>query len=57
MPEQRKGCNTALRADLVNRPRVLASQPEKRQNNLAEEVIQDLLKKYEKKAKDGRRRT
>ncbi len=51
MAEIRKSYNTTLRADLMKRLRILAAQQEKRQNDLLEEGIQDLLKKYEKKAK------
>ena len=50
--EKRKGYNTTLRADLIKKLRVLAAeQDDKRQNDLLEEAIEDLLKKYNKKAK------
>jgi predicted transcriptional regulator len=51
MAEERKGYNTTLRVDLVKRLRILAAHLEKRQNDLIEEAIEDLLKKYEKKIK------
>ena len=51
MAEERKSYNTTLRADLVKQLRILAAQLDKRQNDLLEEAIQDLLKKYEKKSK------
>jgi len=51
MVEIRKSYNTTLRADLMKRLRILAAEEEKRQNVLLEEAIQDLLKKYEKKAR------
>lgn len=46
---ERKGYNTTLRSDLLKRLRVLAAEQEKRQNELLEEAIIDLLNKYEKK--------
>ena len=49
MPEERKGYNTTLRTDLMKRLRVLAAELEKRQNDLLEEAIEDLLKKYNTK--------
>ena len=48
---KRKMYNTTLDVDLMKRIKVLAAQLEKRQNDLLEEAIQDLLKKYEKKGK------
>ena len=47
MAEERKSYNTTLRIDLVRQLRILAAQVDKRQNDLLEEAIQDLLKKYE----------
>ena len=38
--------NTTLDSDLIKEIRILAAQLEKRQNDLLEEAIQDLLKKY-----------
>ena len=51
MADERKSYNTTLRVDLVKQLRILAAQVDKRQNDLLEEAIQDLLKKY-KKEKD-----
>ena len=48
MAGERKSYNTTLRTDLTKRLRVLAAQKDKRQNDLLEEAIQDLLNKYEK---------
>ena len=48
---ERKMYNTTLDVDLLRKLKVLAAQTDKRQNNLLEEAIKDLLKKYEKKAK------
>ena len=44
---KRKMYNTTLDADLIRKVKILAAQQEKRQNDLLEEAIQDLLKKYE----------
>jgi hypothetical protein len=43
----RKMYNTTLNADLIRQIKILAAQLEKRQNDLLEEAIEDLLKKYE----------
>jgi len=48
MNQKRRSYNTTLRADLTRRLRILAAQKGKRQNDLLEEAIQDLLAKYEK---------
>ena len=48
---ERKMYNTTLDTDLLRKLRVLAAELDKRQNDLLEEAIQDLLKKYEKKKK------
>jgi predicted transcriptional regulator len=48
MADERKSYNTTLRVDLVKQLRILAAQVDKRQNDLLEEAIQDLLKKYKK---------
>lgn len=42
--------NTRVEKDLIKEFKILAIKLEKRQNYLLEEAIQDLLKKYEKKA-------
>jgi hypothetical protein len=47
---KRKMYNTTLDADLIKEIRILAAQLEKRQNDLLEEAIQDLLKKYKSKS-------
>ena len=46
---KRKMYNTTLDTDLTKKLKILAVQLEKRQNDLLEEAIRDLLKKYEKK--------
>lgn len=38
--------NTTINADLIRQIKILAAQLEKRQNDLIEEAIADLLKKY-----------
>ena len=45
----RKMYNTTLDSDLIKQIKILAAQLEKRQNDLLEEAIEDLLRKYEKK--------
>jgi hypothetical protein len=46
----RKMYNTTLDAELIRQIKILAAQQEKRQNDLLEEAIQDLLRKYETEA-------
>jgi len=43
---KRKMYNTTLDADLIKEIKILAAQLDKRQNDLLEEAIDDLLKKY-----------
>ena len=43
---KRKIYNTTLDTDLMREIRILAAQLERRQNDLLEEAIQDLLNKY-----------
>jgi hypothetical protein len=42
----RKMYNTTLDVDLIRKIKILAAKLEKRQNDLLEEAIQDLLAKY-----------
>jgi hypothetical protein len=42
----RKMYNTTIDAELLRQIKILAAQLEKRQNDLLEEAIQDLLDKY-----------
>jgi hypothetical protein len=49
METKRKNYNTTLRADLIRKLKILAVEQDVRANDLLEEAIQDLLKKYEKK--------
>ncbi len=42
--------NTTLDAELIRQIKILAAQQEKRQNDLLEEAIEDLLRKYEVEA-------
>jgi hypothetical protein len=46
---KRKMYNTTPDTNLTKKLRILDAQLEKRQNDLLEEAIRDLLKKYEKK--------
>ena len=43
---KRKMYNTTLDSDLIKNIRILAAQLDKRHNDLIEEAIRDLLKKY-----------
>ncbi len=43
---KRKMYNTTLDANLIKEIRILAAQLDKRQNELLEEAIQNVLKKY-----------
>ncbi|MBC8357367.1 MAG: ribbon-helix-helix domain-containing protein [Candidatus Aminicenantes bacterium] len=52
MEKDRKTYNTTLRIDLIKKLKILSAEMDKRQNDLLEEAIQDLLKKYEKKIKN-----
>jgi ribosomal protein L13 len=45
----RKMYNTTLNVALLKELKVLAAMNDKRQNDLLEEAIRDLLKKYKKK--------
>ena len=45
----RKMYNTTLDADLIREIKILAARLDKRQNDILEEAIQDLLKKYQDK--------
>ncbi len=47
----RKMYNTTLDAELIRQIKILAAQLEKRQNDLLEEAIEDLLKKYDSESK------
>jgi hypothetical protein len=49
MEKPRKNYNTTLRIDLIRDIKILAAKKDARVNDLLEEAIQDLLKKYEKK--------
>ena len=48
MSEKRKNFNTTLRADLIRSLKILAAEKDLRVNDLLEEAIQDLLRKYGK---------
>ena len=43
---KRKMYNTTIDTDLIREIKILAARLEKRQNDLLEEAIQDLLEKY-----------
>jgi len=46
----RRMYNTTIDAELIRQIKILAAQQEKRQNDLLEEAIQDLLQKYRQKS-------
>ena len=48
MAEERKSYNTTIRADLMKQVKLLAVEEDRRQNDLLEEAIKDLLKKYDR---------
>ena len=50
MKKPRKNYNTTLGIDLIRDIKILAAEKDARVNDLIEEAIQDLLKKYEKKS-------
>ena len=45
----RKPYNNMLNAELMKKLKILAAKQDKRNNDLLEEAIQDLLRKYKKK--------
>jgi len=51
MKPERKTYNTTLKIDLIRKLKILSAENDTRQNDLLEEAIEDLLKKYEKKVK------
>ena len=56
METNRKNYNTTLKADLIKKLKILSAETDKRQNDLLEEAIQDLLAKHEKKGKGSSKR-
>jgi len=48
MTTERKTYNTTLRTDLIKKLKILSAEEDKRQNDLLEEAIEDLLKKHNK---------
>ena len=48
MKAERKNYNTTLRVDLIKKLKLLAVQKDIRVNDLLEEAIEIILKKYEK---------
>jgi predicted transcriptional regulator len=52
--KKRKPYNNMLDAKLVKSLRILAAKQDKKQNDLLEEAIQDLIKKYRKKNAQNR---
>jgi hypothetical protein len=52
MKPERKTYNTTLRIDLIKKLKFLSVETDKRANDLLEEALEDLLKKYEKVLKN-----
>ncbi len=50
-PSDKSYINTTINTDLLKSLKMLAVQKETRLNQILEEAIRDLLKKYEKKTK------
>jgi predicted DNA-binding protein len=48
MKPARKTYNTTLRIDLIKKLKILSAETDKRANDILEEAIEDVLKKYEK---------
>jgi len=48
MEKNRKNYNTTLNSDIIKKLKILSAETDKRQNDLLEEAIQDLLNKYKK---------
>ncbi|MBU3948872.1 MAG: ribbon-helix-helix domain-containing protein [Proteobacteria bacterium] len=48
MNTDRKSYNTTLRTDLIKKLKILSAETDKRQNDLIEEAIEDILNKYYK---------
>lgn len=48
MKPERKTYNTTLRIDLIKKLKILSAETDKRVNDILEEAIEDVLKKYEK---------
>ncbi len=55
MDEQRKNYNTTLKASIIKKLKILSAEIDKRQNDLLEEAIEDLLKKYGNQDKVGKK--
>ena len=51
MKLERKNYNTSLRIDLIKKLKFLSVEEDARVNDLLEEAIENLLKKYQKKSK------
>jgi len=51
MDDVRKNYNTTLRASVIKKLKILSAESDKRQNDLLEEAIEDLIKKYKKQGK------
>lgn len=52
MKPERKNFNTTLSIELIKKIKILAAEQDSRVNNLLEEAIKDILKKYKDKSKE-----
>ncbi len=48
MKTNRKNYNTTLQADLIRELKILSANLDRRANDILEEAIRDILKKYDK---------
>jgi len=55
MKIDRKTYNTTLRTDLIKSLKILSAETDKRQNDLIEEAISDLLQKYTDQRNGGKK--
>lgn len=55
MENERKNYNTTLRPETIKKLKILSAETDRRQNELLEEAISDLLKKYDSKIQPRKR--
>jgi predicted DNA-binding protein len=51
MESERKNYNTTLRPQTIKKLKILSAETDRRQNDLLEEAIEDLVRKLDKKLK------
>ena len=52
MSLERKTYNTTLKTDLIKKLKILSAEMDKRQNDLLEEAIEDLIEKYSRQPQE-----